>query len=315
MIRKRKSIDKLTTVERDNLVRAWQGIQQLSPEDDRSFYKIAGYHGEPFRGAGWANTTYWGGYCNHGNVLFPAWHRVYLLKLEEALRSIKDCADVTLPYWDETSDETLKKGVPSILTSRTYKFANGHEINNPLYSYTLQKNIVDHRTTKPGTNYSKPEGYYTVRYPLSGLVGTEADRKETKKHNQKYLEDPARAVRKLNENIIAWLNPKPQNGSPFIRYDVRQKYIDCLNASNYTVFSNNTSSAAWADNHAPVVSLESPHNSIHLAVGGFDVPDKRRFSPIRGANGDMGENETASFDPISLTGLGSGSAPAPPAGG
>jgi tyrosinase len=45
------------------------------------------------------------------------------------------------------------------------------------------------------------------------------------------------------------------------------------------------------------MSLESPHNSMHLAVGGFDLP-VAKFSPIRGANGDMGENETASFDPI-----------------
>src|SRR6202030_1370136 len=48
---------------------------------------------------------------------------------------------------------------------------------------------------------------------------------------------------------------------------------------------------------APVVALESPHNSIHLAVGGCDVPTYDR-SPIEGANGDMGENDTAGLDPI-----------------
>jgi tyrosinase len=35
-----------------------------------------------------------------------------------------------------------------------------------------------------------------------------------------------------------------------------------------------------------------------LAVGGFDVPNLTDFSPIEGANGDMGENDTAAFDPI-----------------
>lgn len=44
--------------------------------------------------------------------------------------------------------------------------------------------------------------------------------------------------------------------------------------------------------------LESPHNSIHLAVGGFDIPGQGDNSAISGANGDMGENDTASFDPI-----------------
>lgn len=44
--------------------------------------------------------------------------------------------------------------------------------------------------------------------------------------------------------------------------------------------------------------LESPHNDIHLAVGGFDVPSQGDFSPIADANGDMGENDTAGLDPI-----------------
>jgi len=44
--------------------------------------------------------------------------------------------------------------------------------------------------------------------------------------------------------------------------------------------------------------LESPHDSIHLAVGGFDVPKQKDYSPIKGANGDMGENDTAPLDPI-----------------
>ena len=47
-----------------------------------------------------------------------------------------------------------------------------------------------------------------------------------------------------------------------------------------------------------MVPLESPHNSIHLAVGGFDVPKATTRSPIEGANGDMGENDTAGLDPI-----------------
>lgn len=297
--RRRKSIDTLSRAELDMLVRAWHGIQQLPPTSDRSFSTIGGYHGEPFRGAGWGNATYWGGYCNHGNVLFPAWHRAYLLNLENALRSVEGCADVTLPYWDETSETTLKNGIPSVLTCPRYTFADKEEIPNPLYSYRLQNNIVDHRSTIPDANYSKPRGYETVRYPLSGLVGTDEDRKKTQEHNEKYLKDPALALCELNKNVKAWLNPKPEHPNPAIRYDVAKKYIDCLAAPNYTVFSNTTSSAAWADNNPPVVPLESPHNSMHLAVGGFDVPKAPpNFSPIRGANGDMGENETASFDPI-----------------
>jgi tyrosinase len=47
-----------------------------------------------------------------------------------------------------------------------------------------------------------------------------------------------------------------------------------------------------------VVSLEDPHNAMHLAVGGFYQYAAYNADEIRGANGDMGDNETAGFDPI-----------------
>src|ERR1700759_1130329 len=89
----------------EDLMRAWKGIKELDSSDQRSFFNLGGYHGEPFRGAGWGNASYWGGYCNHGNILFPTWHRMYLMRLEDALRSIPGCAAVALAYWDENSDE------------------------------------------------------------------------------------------------------------------------------------------------------------------------------------------------------------------
>ena len=86
--------------------------QELPPNDPRSFFALGGFHGEPFRGPGKTDSQYWGGYCHHGNVLFPTWHRMYVLKLEEALRSVRGCQDVTLPYWDETSTDSQVTGFP-----------------------------------------------------------------------------------------------------------------------------------------------------------------------------------------------------------
>lgn len=281
----------------DDLMRAWQGIKALPPEDPNSFFMIGGYHGEPFRGAGWGSSAYWGGYCNHGNVLFPTWHRAYLLRIEDALRSIAGCAAVTLPFWDETSDESLAKGVPWALTIETWTL-DGVEIPNPLKSFTFNRNIADHLSPFPDTDYSKPLGYETVRYPLSGLVGSAADLAATKIHNAQYP-DPATNVDLLNKNVVAWLTSKVIVGGVAISNNVHDKYARCLEAPNYTVFSNTTSQQEWNDNAAaPAGSLESPHNSIHLAVGGFDLPKVMDASPIEGANGDMGENDTAGLDPI-----------------
>ena len=105
----------------EDLMRAWKGIKELPPNHPMSFFRLGGYHGEPFRGAGWGSASYWGGYCNHGNVLFPTWHRVYLLQLEEALRSIRAAPMSCCPYWDETSDDSLKNGIPWALTQEGFR--------------------------------------------------------------------------------------------------------------------------------------------------------------------------------------------------
>jgi tyrosinase len=278
----------------EDLMRAWKGIKDLPPDNPKSFFVLGGYHGEPFRGAGWGNASYWGGYCMHGNILFPTWHRIYLLKLEEALQSIPGCEDVMQPFWDETSDDSLANGIPWALTQKTF-ILDGQTIRNPLASFVFNANITDH-ISGDVADYSKPKGYETVRYPLSGLVG-EHDIEKTKAHNAEYP-DYDTNVKLLNQNIVDWLHFSiVVDGKP-IKTNVAQKYRDCLNATNYTVFSNTTSRDEWNDNHSPVQSLESPHNSIHLAVGGFDIPKQKKFSPITGANGDMGENDTAALDPI-----------------
>ena len=135
----------------------------LPPTDLNSFFVIGGYHGEPFRGAGWGSSAYWGGYCNHGNVLFPTWHRAYLARLEDALRSVPGCSDVTLPFWDETSDDSAANGIPWALTVQNVEL-DGETVPNPLRSFVLPTNIVDNLSAFPDADYSKPKGYETVRY-------------------------------------------------------------------------------------------------------------------------------------------------------
>jgi len=283
----------------EDLMRAWKGIKDLPPDNPRSFFILGGYHGEPFRGAGWGNATYWGGYCNHGNVLFPTWHRVYLVKLEEALQSIPGCEEVMQPFWDETSDDSLKNGIPWALTQENFVL-DGQTIPNPLRSFILNQNIKDNISGND-PDYSKPKGYETVRYPLSGLVGNAKERAATKAHNDKYPNYDEN-VKRLNQNIVNWLTSTIVINKKTISTSVKKQFTSCLDAPNYTVFSNQTSAQQWNDDldsgAVPIVPLESPHDDIHLAVGGFDVPGQFDASPIPGANADMGENDTAGLDPI-----------------
>jgi tyrosinase len=280
----------------ETLMRAWKGIKELPSDDPRSFFIIGGYHGEPFRGPGATDPSWWGGYCQHGTVLFPSWHRAYMWRLEKALQSIEGCEDVMLPFWDECSDASRTQGIPRALTDEHFEL-DGVLIDNPLRSFVLPEAIVD-QVQGDDALYSKPAGYETVRYPLSGLVGTPDEQAATAAHNARFPSYPAN-VQTLNGNVIAWLTSTITIDGNTMG-EVYAKFLKCLDAPNYTLFSNTTSQSAWNAAHpeAPVRALESPHNSMHLAVGGFDVQGQGDMSPIDGANGDMGENDTAALDPI-----------------
>jgi tyrosinase len=281
----------------ETLMRAWKGIKDLPADDPHSFFMLGGYHGEPFRDQGATDPAWWGGYCEHATVLFPTWHRAYLYAVEKALQGIPGCAGVMLPFWDETSADSLANGLPGALTWETFEL-DGQVVPNPLRSFVLPVAIVD-AVQGDDPPYSKPVGYETVRYPLSGLVGTEAEHAATAAHNARFP-DYDENVRTLNQNVTTWLNAAVVVGSQSIGGFVQQKFVRCLNAPTYTLFSNTTSARAYNAKHAggqPIVPLESPHNSIHLAIGGFDVPGAFDASPIEGANGDMGENDTAGLDP------------------
>ncbi|GAW13818.1 hypothetical protein ANO14919_032080 [Xylariales sp. No.14919] len=288
----RKNLASLCTEEKDNLVKAFRAIQCLKPSDPDSYFTIAGYHGIP--------GTY---YCHHGDVLFPTWHRAYLNRLEKALQN--QVPGVTMPYWDQLDTLQQRTAIPSILTDKTYRFANGTVVPNPLYSYTLQQSITDDGKGDGGHQvglYNKPQGYDTVRYPFSGLVNDQY-KKQTEDHNKIYQAmGTTETTKKLNTNVFTWLfassyvNDKGER----LPAGVRRKYIDCLDAPNYTAFSNTTSAEQWNTEHPGrvIYPIETPHNSIHAAVGGFEVPGDDDYDYIHFANGDMGENETAAFDPI-----------------
>ncbi|EGG25246.1 putative tyrosinase [Cavenderia fasciculata] len=120
----------------DDLIAAWIEIQSGQYQDKKSFFYLGGLHGEPFEYRDQVDKldpinqyTYWGGYCQHGNVLFPLWHRKYILALEEALQSA--VPGVMLPFWDETQTEfdlatgkETYRGLPTAFTDTTYTFTD-----------------------------------------------------------------------------------------------------------------------------------------------------------------------------------------------
>lgn len=182
---------------------------------------------------------------------------------------------------------------------KKFTLRDGKKIDNPLYSYTLQTGIFDNLTTIPDADYTKLKGYETVRYPLSGLVGgSDEQREETAKYNAQW---PTPEDRKapLNDNVVNWLDRVIPLSNEYIHHGTYEKFRKCLEAPNYTLFSNTSSAYQYnqenlnrekpnfADKDILVVPLESPHNDMHLAVGGYSVPPATPDPSAPRANGDM----------------------------
>ena len=314
---------KCNAQKRNDFFKAWKLIQELPPTNPNSFWSIATYHGMPFKqrrvplcgdeseedSSGTCKDedqkpTMWSGYCQHGNVLFPFWHRFYCHRLEQALQSVleKGKERVALHYWDASSKESKSEGLPHILTTENV-YIDGEYVPNPLLKFKLPVAIKDDVPTTDANSqfYEKEAGYETCRYPYSGIRSPDDAKAAALTHNNNIDGKDETTLSLLQANIIGWLSKGGTTAG-----GVAQQLEDCLDTTDYNPFSN-TTSAGSAD-----VSVEQPHNGLHLAIGGFTQPETNEDGsvkqdaqgnvswdgPIEGANGDMGANEVASYDPV-----------------
>ncbi|CAG8657383.1 2553_t:CDS:2 [Dentiscutata erythropus] len=296
----------------DLLVQGYQALQDRPYEDMRSYYQVAGIHGLPYTaydgvtGANPYNSSEfsegrWGGYCQHGNILFPTWHIPYMMLIENLLvgeakkiaaqyplnqrdRYIEAAKQLRHPYWD-WADEKAIKGVPEIFMSPTIEIntpSGKKNVSNPLKSYTLPTDISEplqkgqNPTDKPNYNVPNmsyipytPKGYPTVRYPNSNYE----DRYDLQK----------------------------QNFSVYVRSVFRPGLYQMFHVSSFLHFSNHI---VASDDHeipesnpghpvpdpqkslgyAHFSSIETTHDGIHMVTGGL--------------GGHMSYIDLAAFDPI-----------------
>ena len=141
-------------------IQALTMFQQMNPDDELSYYQVAGIHGEP--------ATPWDGenapglfYCNHQRTTFPTWHRPYVLLFEQRLYEIMttqitpnispasersiweiEASHWRLPYWDWATEQTYiqRVGVPQLFTQPKVAviMPNGGSRSyvNPLWAFT-----------------------------------------------------------------------------------------------------------------------------------------------------------------------------------
>lgn len=260
----------------DLFLQALINLQHRDPNDPTSYFQIAGVHGKPYQP--WdphsddlqdpdlwkEGENRWGGYCVHGDTLFPTWHRPYLAAFEQFLQAeaIKIAAsypenqrglyqqaatNFRLPYWDWATAATAQTGLPQIISQDnvTINAPNGTtQIRNPLASYEFQ--VIPGDFTGDFAGYKR-----TLRRPDQSGNSNMADSSEQIKSNASALQLGVRNIFDVNE----WLD-----------------------------FSNHrTTTGTTSNGISSHTSIENLHDSLHGLLGGA---------------GHMGNPDYAAFDPV-----------------
>ncbi|KAJ3896545.1 tyrosinase [Lentinula edodes] len=247
-------------------IQALQYIYSSKSQDDiDSFFQIGGIHGLPYvpwDGAGNnpVDTDAWEGYCTHGSVLFPTFHRPYVLLIEQAIQAaavniaatyIVDRAryqnaasNLRQPYWDWARNPVPPPEVIS-LDEVTIVDSSGEKISvpNPLRRYTFHP--IDPSFPEPYQSWPT-----TLRHPLTDDANTSDNVPELKAT----LRSAGPQLKTKTYNLLTRVHTWP-------------------------AFSNHTPDDGGSTSN----SLEGIHDSIHVDVGG---------------NGQMSDPSVAGFDPI-----------------
>lgn len=139
----RKDIASLEGEELELLKQAFRGLMARDPDDPNSYFALAGIHWLPGPKV----------YCRHHENAYNPWHRAYLRRFEDALRSVEGCETVSLPYWDITAEP------PAVL------------YEEPFASYTIPREL------KPLQGDPYPAGYVTRRSAAADIAKQVAERK------------------------------------------------------------------------------------------------------------------------------------------
>jgi hypothetical protein len=142
--RVRKDITQLNGTEIKTLKAAFKGLMAGDPKtadeydpDKLCYFSLAAKHWYPIPT-----------YCQHHIFGFLPWHRWQMIDFENALRSVKGCEDVTLPYWNIETGE-----FPAIFSEEPF---NGYTFPIDVYPDFVDrgKDAVGRKGTKTQRNAS-----------------------------------------------------------------------------------------------------------------------------------------------------------------
>jgi tyrosinase len=240
-------------------VMALRSFFEKDEPDFRSYFGVAGIHGRPYipwGGAKGQSQWAFGGYCVHGSVLFPTWHRPYLALFEQLIQQnamvhaqlhtvdtggwAKAALDLRLPYWGWEKGTVLPDVIIDSPTVTITDYSGKKvQVDNPFMRYRFRAKPLPlgPRFSQWGT---------TLRHPDS---------------NGK-------------ENI-----PELKQSLSSMQSQVTQDVLALLQTvHDWPSFSNHTDTSGSHTN-----SLEAIHDYIHVAVGAnghMGSPDVAAYDPI-----------------------------------
>ncbi|KAF4951188.1 hypothetical protein FGADI_7679 [Fusarium gaditjirri] len=313
-----------TALELSLFIRALKTFQSLPPDNQLSFYRIAGIHGYP-RNVSWnmgkapipldakdlekrMEGIERGLYCEHNTYLFPTWHRAYMMLFERRVSDLIMEEAVTrgkqnkewvsaasrwrLPYWDWA----LKPSLPDIARDEKISIISSWDgqgkpqyksLDNPMYRFQMP----GHKPMGDETygNYRIDKKLNKQDTPWDICIGTSRHGITLRDEKRKWIEGVSN-----NEQVDLALQGTHEGLSNLtlkdavfrlLTHDYTTKYVNFASTKHDKKKMEN----APGDTAKSYLNLEQIHNSVHDFTGG---------GSDRAGIGHMGSVPVAAFDPV-----------------
>ncbi|CAI7673953.1 unnamed protein product [Penicillium viridicatum] len=282
----------------DLFILALDNFQKLDPKERLSYFQVAGIHGQPF--VRWDDPSpepMKNGYCFHSHVIFPIWHRPYVLLFEQVVYDImikeiipqfpeahqaswREQADSwRLPFWDWARNGR----VPDLAKYPTITVSSPEggsvRINNPLFQFRMPTD-KPMRSEGVGTentweNDSEQEEYKN----FGNAIGTSRwPDEEDQNPNSEGWQHGVVNNRKVADAFNSHEGYNDKNHGPAAEMVYRLLTVPM----DYTTFAS-TNPTSKDQNVDEDLNIEYIHNNVHGWTG---------------SAGHMGNVPVAAFDPL-----------------
>ncbi|KAJ5200889.1 hypothetical protein N7449_005692 [Penicillium cf. viridicatum] len=282
----------------DLFILALDNFQKLDPKERLSYFQVAGIHGQPF--VRWDDPSpepMKNGYCFHSHVIFPIWHRPYVLLFEQVVYDImikkiipqfpeahqaswrEQAESWRLPFWDWARNGRVPDlaKYPTITVARPE--GGSVRINNPLFQFRMPTD-KPMRSEGVGTentweNDSEEEEYKN----FGNAIGTSRwPDEEDQNPNSEGWRHGVVNNRKVADAFNSHKGYNDKNHGPAAEMVYRLLTVPM----DYTTFAS-TNPTSKDQNVDEDLNIEYIHNNIHGWTG---------------SAGHMGNVPVASFDPL-----------------